>query len=303
MVGVFLGNGDDSYRLTRSPDEVILRAGDGNDTISGSPLPNSLILGGRGEDSITLNLSNNVVVAGGHDGDTIALNDMRHTVVFGDRGDDVLSTTSNRGVEGGNSLFGGYGDDVLTSQSSGSTLSGGDGNDTLTANFAFDNLLDGGKGNDTFVVSGTFFFTAPDTTVEIIGGRGCDTYNFDLGGLTSARVTNDQDGIVSAGDAIGGLKSVVDDYQKGEPIHINATDRVAEPVQLDGNHAVVLQDGEYAVIRGTAGAGLQDAFTVDPGGHDLLLVYDPVGAATTPFVTQVEIVFRGVCDADWLNFV
>ena len=90
--------------------------------------------------------------------------------IVGNSGNDTLST----GTSGNDTIDGGAGNDrliVRDSSRSDNLLSGGDGNDTLTASGASgNNTLNGGNGND--------YLTGGSGNDSLIGGTGTDTFAF-----------------------------------------------------------------------------------------------------------------------------
>ena len=102
-----------------------ITGGNGNDTLNGNAVPNSLS-GGAGDDTL-LGLDESDGLGGGS-------------------GNDILDAAA-----GDNSLGGGDGNDTLTSLGGGNdTLSGDNGDDDLDAG-AGNNTLDAGAGNDTLI--------------------------------------------------------------------------------------------------------------------------------------------------------
>lgn len=112
-----------TYQL--SDDIRLLRAGAGNDTITGTD-GNDTIYGGEGSDSVFAGLGHDLldltgttagnILNGGNQGDTI----------LGGAGDDEL-----RGGKGLDSIVGGAGDDTIYSGLGRDTLTGGDGADVF----------------------------------------------------------------------------------------------------------------------------------------------------------------------------
>jgi len=113
--------------------------------------------GGNGNDQLTDNDGGNDVMAGGDGDDNLADTGSGDDALFGGAGNDKLRNTDpGRGSTAfTNYLDGGEGDDVLSSSNRSvngfDTLSGGPGNDSLSA-FG-DAFLDGGTGDDTYDVT------------------------------------------------------------------------------------------------------------------------------------------------------
>ncbi len=140
----------------------------GNDTISAGD-GNDTVYGGAGND----------VISGG-DGDDIVYGGTGDDVVSGDQGGDLLV-----GGDGNDGLFGGAGFDVVLGGAgndfiSGEYADGGEGNDTLFAEYEFGSaILRGGAGDDS--LSGTAFDGAIGVTVyKYAAGDGNDTIS-DIG--------------------------------------------------------------------------------------------------------------------------
>ncbi|WP_225765829.1 calcium-binding protein [Inquilinus sp. Marseille-Q2685] len=139
---------DDSLTGTAASDLIL--GLDGNDVIDaredfGIDAEADIILAGRGND--TIHTGDNAIVLAGS-GDDLAWITQSTTVLLGD-GNDTLRVEAYR--SGGNTVFGGAGDDVIDTQThavvANDRLYGGDGNDTI--NFIGDNtLVHGGAGND-----------------------------------------------------------------------------------------------------------------------------------------------------------
>ena len=131
-----VGAGDDNVRIDPGlpasfrPRLIVIRGGDGNDTISGSERGDK-IFGGAGDDLI-VGFSGNDDLRGGPGNDTIDAG-YGGDRVFGDDGNDVLV-----GGPGNDRMFGGVGDDVFRNAEAdaqspaGATdiLFGGGGNDS-----------------------------------------------------------------------------------------------------------------------------------------------------------------------------
>ena len=130
------GAGNDTIRVSTGltpafhPDVIVIRGGDGNDTITGSE-HSEKIFGDAGDDIIT-GFGGNDTLSGGAGNDRLdggAGNDRIH----GDDGNDTLV-----GGTGNDALFGGLGDDTFqNNEPAGQRTSG------------VIDLIDGGGGNDT----------------------------------------------------------------------------------------------------------------------------------------------------------
>ena len=114
-------------------------------------------------------------------GDDIAIiEDQIGGGVYGGAGDDTLTST-----EYGNALHGGAGDDILSGVG-GNVMSGGVGNDQISLDMnaqpgpdAF--RINGGEGDDAIKVQADVGMDTPDRSgANFIGGEGEDAYEFDL---------------------------------------------------------------------------------------------------------------------------
>ena len=101
------------------------------------------------------------------------------------------------GVSNIQNITGGAGDDTLTASATGTdVIVGGGGDDTITAGGGADTLSDGG-GNDTFKFSDNW---GTGTTVTNTGATGTQTLDFS-GVTSSLTITLNTDGTVSVSDA------------------------------------------------------------------------------------------------------
>ncbi|MBE8967541.1 phytase [Nostocales cyanobacterium LEGE 12452] len=121
-------------------------AGDGADFVEGTK--NNTILAGNGDDIVLAGSDSSV---SGNDGDDqifIGQNDpAQNTNADGGNGDDLIVVVE---ASGSNNLFGGVGDDTLrVIEDSRQSLFGGSGNDTLSSGGS-NNRLYGGSGDDKF---------------------------------------------------------------------------------------------------------------------------------------------------------
>ena len=205
---LFGGNGDDLLRGGDGRDQLfgefgadILLGGDGNDRLSGGA-GNDILDGGAGNDDVAsysadavrgvvVNLATGVAtdqidgtdsligierVIGttfadhftGDENDNQFQGNGGGDTAFGGSGNDTLGSFGT----GDAFLDGGAGDDGLQSGSGNDTLIGGDGNDRFNSNPG-DDTLDGGAGNDSF---------SPGEGSDVIdGGAGIDTVDFGNG--------------------------------------------------------------------------------------------------------------------------
>ncbi|MFN6469700.1 MAG: phytase [Nostoc sp. SerVER01] len=135
-------NSDD---VTLKPGQTFF-AGDGADFVEGTT--NNTIEAGNGDDIVLVGSDSCVSGQKGDDQIFIGQNgSAKSTNVDGGNGDDVITVVE---ADGSNNLFGAAGDDILTViEGSRQFLFGGDGNDTLTSEGS-KNRLYGGSGDDIF---------------------------------------------------------------------------------------------------------------------------------------------------------
>jgi Ca2+-binding RTX toxin-like protein len=179
---IFGNSGDDT--LGASNQDTLFGA-EGNDVLgfrfSGSPSPGNQhrLYGGSGDDTLFGDGGLNTL-QGGAGNDFLEVGFASQNLLFGDFGNDELFTSGMN-----DSLYGGLGDDfLLTGEFGGETyLVGGIGNDTLVADFSFDDTLVGGFGNDSLDASNS-------RTNQLGGGTGNDTLvgGFDSDTLVGAAI-------------------------------------------------------------------------------------------------------------------
>lgn len=180
------GAGDDT--LYGNPLANVLRAGDGDDTLTGGAAADA-VFGNLGVDVLYGNLGNDTLY-GGQGVDS----------VYGGKEDDMLFGNMEN-----DSLLGGAGNDTFHGGLGNDSLSGGDGADVLFGDKG-DDTLDGGSGADVF----TFAATCGDDVITL----------FELPGAGAGDVIHIQSNINGSGittvtealDAVtyGGGSAVVD---------------------------------------------------------------------------------------------
>ena len=275
--------------ITGTADTDTLTGTDGDDTIDGLA-GNDLIHGGAGND----------VIQGGAGIDTL----------FGDDGNDILDSGANLpigvgspshleiyGDAGGNKLYGGNGDDQLTggrgdTLDGGSgddvimvlgdvlnigsgpvTVTGGDGNDTITVSTEISGTVDAGAGNDVINLFVRTDNTSPaGSHLTVTTGAGADEVNIPLGGV-SLGLTPPARVYISDFTVSGSEHDSVGLIGGGNPFAQPAT-TVFQPYLLgqSGGDAVLFQmqsqsggDPVYLVLQGV------DAHTLTAanfGGYD-----------------------------------
>ena len=112
--------------------------------ISGTP-ENDLLRGGDGDDTLVDLVGNNLLLGG--DGNDLLVADLGSDRLLGENGDDTIA-----GGLGNDQLSGGNGDDMLLGTSGNDLLSGEDGDDFLWGGPGND-ILGGGNGDDVFVLA------------------------------------------------------------------------------------------------------------------------------------------------------
>lgn len=206
------------------------------------------VLGSNVGDSITGNAGDNILIGntgtdtinGGDGSDRIFADSTTENILNGGGGDDT--------VQGGGTVDGGDGNDLVVGQGSGSLASGGAGDDYVQGTFFVDTIT-GGDGNDQLVANGD------NDTVD--GGAGDD--------LVNASIAFDLIGLPGDGTYIGGegndTLSFFDTYFFGldQGVKINLT----KPVQ-ESSVGTVTQSG-FENLVGSAGP------FGEPGGNDTLI--------------------------------
>lgn len=158
--------------------DIVIRAGEGNDTITVAPGTrvhltvlggegNDIVRGGDGEETI-LGLDGNDQLYGGGGADRVSGGAGRdyldgqggNDILFGGRGDDTVY-----GLGGDDRLAGGEGQDYLEGATGNDTLDGGAGNDILSGG-RDDDTIRGGTGDDVVY--------AGRGTDSVDGGQGAD---------------------------------------------------------------------------------------------------------------------------------
>jgi Ca2+-binding RTX toxin-like protein len=219
--------------------QIVVNAGDGNDTITAS----------TGQVNAALSM---LVNAGAGD-DSVGFNSDALATVYGGDGNDTLGGGDN------------YGDGTFV-------LSGDAGDDTLSANNNYastQTALYGGDGNDTLVNDDLL-----DTTLLVSGGAGTDTYDvYNPGGVSSR--TFDMNAAVTAVPASGpaGIESDVENlnveggsYPGGIYVFGNGADNVIA-VNIAGGITAEGEGGDDTITaNGTGSVGLYG-----DAGNDTLL--------------------------------
>ncbi len=234
-------DGDDTYYVDASSDQVIEASGYGNDTIyssvtrslTGSQGQNveNLLLTGSGSINGTGNSLDNFItgndgnnqLSGGAGADTLIGGLGNDTYVI-DNVDDVIVELAGQGVDTISTIFttaltnafenltltgsgvidgtGNSADNALTGNAQNNVLTGLDGNDTLNGMGGADTLI-GGAGDDTYIIDSS------DTITELAGG-GIDTvsagFSYTLGSEPrTLTLTGSTTGLVATGNALDNI--------------------------------------------------------------------------------------------------
>ncbi|WP_256875197.1 esterase-like activity of phytase family protein [Nostoc sp. C052] len=159
------GNGDDTVLVGR---DSSVSGGEGNDRIfigQNGPAQNTTADGGNGNDVITVveaSGSNNLLGAAGDD--NLSVIEGSRQSLFGGSGNDTLTSGGSN-----NRLYGGSGDDKLFSNANDS-LFGGDGDDVLFAGQGGSNSLTGGTGIDQFWIANASLPTSKNIVTDFAIG-------------------------------------------------------------------------------------------------------------------------------------
>jgi Ca2+-binding RTX toxin-like protein len=217
-------------------DSVVVRAGDGDDTINVTvPVP-AHVFGDDGGDRITSGLSSAALTVDGGAGDD-----------FIDMGSDAAAFT----------LRGGDGDDTLDGGGLGDGLDGGPGDDRLDGG-AGDDVLEGGPGDD-------FLAQAYDFDAEVLsGGEGRDEVSYHAIRPRSESVTVTNDGVADDG-AAGEGDNIAPDVEVLTGGH-------GDDIVAGGEGADELRGGVLGADTLMGGGGV-DVFA-GGGGSDVLLAKD-----------------------------
>ena len=180
---------------------ISVNAGNGNDTLTGSPDFNDSLFGQDGNDSIigqggidtleggdgadTINGGTGADLINGGDGsDSIDGGDGADSINAGNGSDNVIAGLGDDTVNGGNgedTIDGGADNDFLNGDGGADTINGGIGNDSILGGELADNLL-GGDGNDTIDgQSGNDVIDGQVGADSLSGGNGNDRVQGGIG--------------------------------------------------------------------------------------------------------------------------
>ncbi len=210
-----LALGDGATQFDASPEDVVIDAGAGDDTVNAST-EDTVVWGGSGNDAISGSAGADAL-RGGDGNDRLVGGDGGDLLEGGDGDDTLEGGAGNDTLSGGwnsNRLFGGAGDDLLLVRHVNSGVRddlgtsvcaafGGDGNDTLIGASGQQVTLDGNDGDDYLRLGDTMRGGAGNDTLvggfEIDGGDGIDlmvtaAFRIDLG--TGTIHSNQQDAVI-----------------------------------------------------------------------------------------------------------
>ena len=290
--------------VTRSGDQVIIDAGDGDDqigvsrdargnvtvtvngesqTFTGRDRNNLVIRAGNGNDNIFVdeNVTVNLRLEGG-DGDDFIRGGGGHDKIEGGKGNDRM-----HGNGGNDYINGSVGDDIIYGDAGNDTVYGGDGNDQLFGNDGND-YLEGSRGNDEIYGN--------DGNDQISGGIGDDYLRGNYGddAIYAGQGTDDIYG--DAGN--NKIYSQKDDTVQSNGNGINNTVVTVELTGNPGGTGVnVVGTDEF---RERVEADLE-MLRSSPAGRQMLTSFDQAQANNGVTVTIQELPNENNGYADWQN--
>lgn len=208
------------------PDDDIVLAGEGNDTVDGN-LADDEIYGEDGDDVISGNDGEDEILGG--DGDDDLSGDSGNDVISGGEGNDTIDGGTGSDLLGGgigaDSVSGGDGTDIILGDEGDDTLEGGEGSDLISAGTGND-AIDLGSDDDVdfgFGGDDRDTFTGIGQNDRVDGGEGGDDFDtLDLtgaaetanagGSLTVDFFNNPEDGVVTFFDANGDATGTMEFY-------------------------------------------------------------------------------------------
>ena len=166
--GTLLGGGGNDI-IYGGDDTDSIDGGTGNDQIFGGSGTGETISGGEGNDQI-FGGSGSDSIDGGDGNDQIFAADMVGGFIFGGEGDDQINDeTSN----GGGTLVGGGGNDIIYGGTDTDSIDGGAGNDQIFGGSGGSETIEGGEGNDIiFGGNGGDSIEGGEGNDQIFGGSG-----------------------------------------------------------------------------------------------------------------------------------
>jgi Ca2+-binding RTX toxin-like protein len=280
---------------------IIIDAGDGNDTITGTTDFADNISGGDGNDTITVTgglntLSGgdgNDIITGGADADSIDAGDGDDNVM-GNGGDDfIIGDDGNDTIDGGDGadsiaagngsdqVMGGLGNDTLSGDVGTDTVSGGDGDDFVYGGGGADTLT-GDLGDDTMIGHGGNDSVDGGAGMDSLSGRGGKDTLF--GGDDDDEVSGDLgDDLVQGGagsDLLlggGGNDTMFDDSSTSSGVGVTVIND--DTILGNGGDDTLFSRSGADSLVGGAGNDLIDARTLTVSINDIRI--DPEGDAGT----------------------
>ncbi len=209
----------DGAAISNGSDNVTIRAGAGDDTITNTDANNFYIDAGGGSDSILNFHSYYNTVDAGDGADIVVVGNGHHQYVDAGAGNDTIRGNIFSG-EYDNWAMGGY-----------ATLFGGEGDDYISTGFANNALIDGGAGDDTIITDGE--------AATIDGGDGADFIQ--IGKRATGNVI-----ITSGDDTISGVNSTTT-IQGGSVENISFVDK--NVILKTDEGTVTILDGRGKILN------------------------------------------------------
>jgi len=279
------GAGDDQIGVSQDAKtgNITVSVNGESQTFSGRDRNNLVIRAGEGNDNIWVdeNMTVNLRLEGG-DGDDFIRGGGGHDKIEGGQGNDRL-----HGAGGNDYINGSVGDDIIYGDDGNDTVYGGDGNDEIYGNNG-DDYLEGSRGNDT--INGN------DGNDTISGGIGDDTLygNYGDDAIYTGQgtdIANGDDGnnkiYAQTGDTVqkneGGINNTVVTVElKGNPggtgVMVTGSDEFRERVEAD-----------LEMLRSS------------PVGRQMLTGFDDAQKSDSVTVTIQELPNENNGYADWQN--
>ena len=273
-------DGDDKITITGTIQSSTVSGLEGADTIAVASINGGTVNGNNGNDKLSIadgSLTNNGKLVGGQGNDTFTFGAgviLSSGIVNGQDGDDTITISNVAAMAStGATIFGGQGSDTisaagnagnavvisgdlgadnLTGSGGKDTIFGGDGNDRITGGGGADSMI-GGSGVDTFIQSGNPSNLPAFTPTTLINALGFDVISGFEFGLN--------------GDIVSGLGS-------GAVAPVNYTTAAAVPGATISNSTVYSFSGTYNAGTGTF------TYVANNSGADTLLVATDAFAGT-----------------------
>lgn len=294
IVRADLYGGDGNDTITVNANAALQEEGTGSDDTPGAEAVRVLVSGGAGNDQIQAHAQgwgwsvddanadlvidagsgNDVVTGGAYSGEGYA-----KSVVWGRTGDDILDIVTSARVgshtQADAEIYGGDGNDTITSEINAGASLGPDGTSAIGTG-----LIDGGRGNDKISVTvGTRRTDTVDLTV--IGGSGDDVISARI--QSDVPITNYWAAKLYGGKGDDTITATVESMSTSAYIHAYGGDG-NDRIEVEGGGANILYGGSGAdTIIGGRG---DDTIIGGPGGDDL---YGGFGKDTFVFFKEVDV--------------